>query len=349
MQELISIIIPIYNVEKYIDQCLDSVINQSYQNIEIICVDDGSTDASKDIIKKYSNNDDRIKYFCLANSGVSAARNYGIQQSQGSCVMFVDGDDWIEKYTCEVALNEMVRYHADVVMWSYVREYEHSSLKKHIFTHNILFENDDLEWLKTSFAGYSEKGMMNPENMDALSPVWGKLYRREVIADVNFIDLKLIGSFEDGLFNLGVFQNVNTALYINQYFNHYRRTNSNSITNRYNPNLVENRNKLYSFIREYIQKNALGASYKRALENRIVYEIIYIGLNEFERNASFKSHCNNLKKVVGSKIFEQARIGFDYSAFSLYWKLFFYSVVHHKYIMMCGLLYAMYIIRKARK
>ena len=92
----VSIIVPVYNVEPYLRQCMDSLVNQTYQNIEIICVDDGSTDASGAILEEYAAEDCRIRLVHQSNSGLSAARNAGFLLATGSYIMYVDSDDWID-------------------------------------------------------------------------------------------------------------------------------------------------------------------------------------------------------------------------------------------------------------
>jgi glycosyltransferase involved in cell wall biosynthesis len=101
MKKLVSIIIPVYNLEKILSKCLDSVINQTYKNLEIIVINDGSKDGSEAIIKNYAKKDKRIVLISQKNGGQAKARNVGISQSTGEYIMFVDGDDWIEKDTIE--------------------------------------------------------------------------------------------------------------------------------------------------------------------------------------------------------------------------------------------------------
>lgn len=105
MKGLVSIIIPVYNCEGYIEKCLKSLINQTYENIEIIVVDDGSEDNSLDICKKVALSDNRVKVFNKENNGVSSARNYGISKSNGQYICFVDADDWVDERYCEVLIN----------------------------------------------------------------------------------------------------------------------------------------------------------------------------------------------------------------------------------------------------
>lgn len=99
--KLVSIIIPVYNSEKYIDRCINSIVNQTYKDIEIILIDDGSSDRSIDIINNYVNKDNRIKVYTQKNAGPSSARNYGLDVSTGDYVMFVDADDYIDKTMVE--------------------------------------------------------------------------------------------------------------------------------------------------------------------------------------------------------------------------------------------------------
>lgn len=106
-QPLVSVIIPVYNVERYLAQCLDSVSHQTYQNLEIICVNDGSRDGSPDILRRYADEDARIQVIGKANGGVSRARNDALDCARGEYIMFVDSDDWGEPDACENAVNAM--------------------------------------------------------------------------------------------------------------------------------------------------------------------------------------------------------------------------------------------------
>ena len=103
MKDLISIIVPVFNIEEYLSKCLISLINQTYSRIEIICVNDGSSDNSLGILENFSQKDSRIKIISQKNQGLSAARNTGIANAQGEYVVFVDGDDWVDVNMCEIA------------------------------------------------------------------------------------------------------------------------------------------------------------------------------------------------------------------------------------------------------
>ena len=110
----ISIIIPVYNVEKYLHECLDSIINQTFKDLEIICVDDGSTDKSSEILEEYEQKDKRFTVISQPNKGVSAARNRGMQQAKGKYIMFVDSDDYVHPRFYELLLQALKEEGADI-------------------------------------------------------------------------------------------------------------------------------------------------------------------------------------------------------------------------------------------
>ena len=110
MGDKISVIIPVYNVEKYLDKCIMSVINQSYKNLEIIIVDDGSTDNSRVLCDKYAKIDNRIKVFHKKNGGLSDARNFGLKHATGEFIAFLDSDDWVDKDLYKILYDNIFKY-----------------------------------------------------------------------------------------------------------------------------------------------------------------------------------------------------------------------------------------------
>ena len=126
----ISIIIPVYNTEEYLEKCLDSVLNQTFKDIEIICINDGSPDNSGQLLKRYSEKDERIIILNQQNTGLSDARNNALNLVNSDYLMYVDSDDWIELDTCEIAYQAVIEEQADIILWSYVREFSNNSLPK---------------------------------------------------------------------------------------------------------------------------------------------------------------------------------------------------------------------------
>ena len=119
MEKLVSIIVPIYNVEKYLRQCLDSILRQTFRPLEIILVNDGSTDGSDTICQEYAKIDERIVYLKKENGGVSDARNVGLDAVTSDYVLFIDSDDWIEPTYVEVLYEKIEEYQADIVFQNY--------------------------------------------------------------------------------------------------------------------------------------------------------------------------------------------------------------------------------------
>lgn len=326
-QPLISVIIPVYNVERYLAQCLDSVINQTYSNLEIICVNDGSVDSSLTILQQYASNDARVRILEKKNAGVSGARNDGLACAQGSHIMFVDADDWIEPETCEKAIHGMVAYDADIVMWSYVSETESRSSQKVIFPQTTVFEEEEVKTkLHRRFIGAIGEELAHPELVDSLCPAWGKLYKRSLIekSGAKFIDLAEIGSYEDGFFNLEVFGEAHKAVYLAEYLYHYRRDTSASVTSGYNPNLFNQWQRLYDRMESYIQAKQLGEIYHTALENRIALGILGLGLNITASPQSIPGKVKDIHVIISQERYRKAYKALSLHNFPIHWKLFYW-------------------------
>jgi len=323
----ISIIVPVYNVEKYLSQCIDSLINQTYTNIEIIFINDESPDNSKRILEEYVLKDYRIKIINQENTGLSKARNKGIEAATGDYIMFVDSDDWLELNSCEVAISFLLKYCADVVLWSYIREFPNNSQPKRIFNEDIIiFSYPEVKQkLHRRFCGLLNEELRHPENADALGTVWGKLYKTELIKrhKIQFIDLNLIGTSEDALFNFCLFNHVSKAVYINEYFNHYRKDNATSLTTKIKPKLFTQWLNLFELMKKNIDDNGLDETYKQALDNRVALSIIGLGLNELAGEGSFETRIKAIKRIVTSERYIEAYKKLTLKYFPIYWKVFF--------------------------
>lgn len=326
MQPKISVIIPVYNSEKYLRQCLDSIVSQTYRNLQIICVDDCSADHSWDILAEYADRDPRFAVYRKENTGVSLARNFALDRAAGEYILFVDSDDWMDADTVECALRSARQHNADTVIWSYVREMDNESRKKTIFNEDTVFEEQAVrERLYRRMAGVYAEELSHPENADALCTVWGKLYRRDLIEEnqIRFHDIREIGTYEDGLFNLDVFGHVHKAVFLNRHFYHYRRNNDSSLTTAYNPDLPRQWEKLFTLISEHIRSHALDSSFEKALKNRIVLSLIALGINETERKAGMLQAIQGIKAIISRDQYRDAISDFEKHYLPLHWKVFF--------------------------
>lgn len=317
----VSIIVPIYNVEPYLRQCLDSLVNQTYKHIEIICVDDGSVDASGVILDEYAKADNRIIVIHTVNSGVSSARNTALYIASGQYIMFVDGDDWIELDTCEISISSAEKNNADVVIWSYMREFDGRSLPKKISLCKSAFCGNECRDLHRRMFGLVGNELSMPENADALSTVWGKLYRNHIIREkrIAFSDLNRIGTYEDGLFNIEYFLHVQKVVYIDEYLNHYRK--NTGMTSKYRPRLAGQWQNLFEDIRKYIDYNGLSNGYVEALNNRISLSIIGLGLNAISLPNG--QAIQEIKRVISGNEYRAAIRELPMKYFPLHWWIFF--------------------------
>jgi len=165
----ISIIVPMYNVEKYLLKCLDSLVNQTLKDIEIICINDGSTDNSLEILNNYAQNDSRIKVINKENGGVSSARNSGLDIAEGKYVMFVDSDDWLELNACELAYNEITRFDSDLLVFD-------------IYNANVDGTKQISHWLRTFLKNEIFYFNSCPEKFFySQTSIWGKLFKKSLL------------------------------------------------------------------------------------------------------------------------------------------------------------------------
>lgn len=326
VKPLVSIIVPVYNVEQYLPQCLDSIVNQTYENIEVICVNDGSHDNSIKILEKYASRDSRIKIVSQKNQGVSSARNLAHQYVNGEYIIYVNGDDCLDVNTCEIAVEKAIEVSADVVMWSYISESKNRSDKKIIFDDEFIFDETKVkQMLHRRFIGVSGSELAHPEQADSLCPVWGKMYKSNIIlrSNVKFVDLDKIGTYEDGLFNLEVFKFVHKAVYLPMSLYHYRKTNSESQTARYRPRLFEQWQNLFDEMQQYIGENGLSEEYEDALSNRIALSILGLGLNILSSDFSAKKKKKLIKEIITYDRYKEAYKKLEFKYFPIHWKLFY--------------------------
>ena len=221
MTEKITVIVPVYNVENYLNKCLDSLINQTYKNLEIIVINDGSTDNSGEICQEYAQKDNRITYVEQENGGLSDARNAGLERMTGSYVTFVDSDDWVEPNYVEVLHNKLIGYQADIAIGNY-------------YSYN---EDEAMYYFHVNSESYYEKlydnisifeNLYDAKQMKSFSLIsaWGKLYKAELFDYIRFDKGKL---GEDGYINQKLYLLVQKVIYINQGLYAYRQR-SGSIT-----------------------------------------------------------------------------------------------------------------------
>ena len=211
-EPLVSIIVPIYNREQTLERCLCSILRQTYKKIEILAVDDGSTDHTEQILEKYQKLDGRIRVFRKENSGVSESRNLGMRMARGEYIQFADSDDWIPKNATE-SLLEGMRMGADMVIGDYCRV-----VGRKIWVKGHIPEEGLME--RTQFAGYMMKA---PANF-YYGVMWNKFYRADIIRQEKLSCSKELDWCEDFRFNLEYLQYVVNVAVIQTPVYYYVKT-----------------------------------------------------------------------------------------------------------------------------
>ena len=222
----LSVIIPVYNAEKYIDKCLNSIINQSLKDIEIICIDDCSTDNSLDVLYKFAAHDERIKIITLnENHGQGFVRNIGIKQAKGEYLSFIDADDWIELDTFESTYSHAKNNNLDVVIFKLINYNSDSEEFYETDYYNINFLENQKEI-------FNYKDLLNKFFSIPLGPV-NKIYKTAILKENDIYFPQEYSMFEDNPFFYDVFLAANKISFIPHHF-YYRRVHNDS--------LMQNRN-----------------------------------------------------------------------------------------------------------
>ena len=266
----ISVIVPMYNTELYIERCITSIINQTYKNLEIVIVNDGSTDNSLKICENLKEQDDRIKIINQENIGVSGARNTGLENATGEFIGFVDSDDYLQDNMYEKLINYIEEYDADL-----------ASARAFIIDRSGVLED-------THYNNYIERFTTEKDILKAYVDgfltiaVWDKLFKKEAIGNLKFDDSVFC---EDAKFVLDVCCNTNKVVCTSErLYNHLRRT-GNSITNTsFNDFYMT----LYDYATikrdELINKDSLYEEVAQRLFFNSVYHLLKIYKRDWDRN-----------------------------------------------------------------
>ncbi|MGL5520726.1 MAG: glycosyltransferase family 2 protein [Cetobacterium sp.] len=226
---MLSVIIPAYNVEKYIERCINSVLNQYLKNIEIIVIDDGSKDKTSDICLKMSENNKSIIYKKVQNSGCSAARNLGISMAKGKYIAFLDSDDWVDSDMYVNMVEEAEKHQADIVICGFKKLDENKNLLSTVKSPKRSTKNNYIDCTTEWFA--------SPCN---------KIYKKDLLEKNNIRFLLNIYTGEDMFFNfISFFYSENIISVDKPFYNYFM--NQNSVSNNY-----KNRTDIYIVLRELI-------------------------------------------------------------------------------------------------
>lgn len=291
----ISVIVPVYNVEKYLDKCLSSLINQTYKDVEIILINDGSQDSSLEICQAYREKDSRIVIVNQSNKGPSAARNAGIMMSTSEYITFVDSDDWIDKSMLEKMISAAEDSRADLVLCGMIDELDGDKKAKCKVGIESGYYNE-IDDLILEFI--CPKKMTLP-----IGPVC-KLYRRKLIIsnDIKFREDLHYG--EDYVFNIEYLLISSSIYSLNEDLLYFYRNNQKSLTYGYRKNLWNTRLKIYNYLKQILIKKNNSDFLNRLNGKMILYAIGYI-INETNYKSA-RETIINIREILHDETLDQA-------------------------------------------
>ena len=287
---MISIIIPVYNVSQYLNECIQSVINQSYQNFECILIDDGSSDGSEIICDQWTQHDNRIRVIHQPNQGVSKARNKGIAEAQGEYIAFIDSDDWIDSNYLNTLLRPIEESNVDLVVCGLQQHYSNETFKNYSYKTGIIhIERQDTK----AFTDINKKFLL-------FGPVI-KLYKRTIIQTHNIHFPPEYTYGEDLLFNYNYLEYVKAIYIIDQCLYHYRIIGNGTLSSIKRINQFEIDYAQWNILKNFFYRKNLWNDYSTSyLYHRLwwcMYDTI-LSFPERLKGKSIKYKIQYIKQIV---------------------------------------------------
>jgi glycosyltransferase involved in cell wall biosynthesis len=284
MKQLISIVLPVFNVEKYIEKSIQSVLNQTYSNFELLVVDDGSNDKSIEIAKSFKDN--RISIYHKENGGISDARNFGILKATGEYLYFLDSDDWIEPDLIEVCIKAINKENSDYLIFGY-------RLDSEDFNGNLI-ETTEIKHESVVFNKEHNDIYFDTHTIGLLGYVWNKFYKVSFIRDNQLNFDSEVSLFEDLLFNSRVYEASDKMVFIEDVLYHYINRPSTSLIKTFHINSFELNLKKNKAIHSFLNGWNTGEAQKRkVLSEDFVTGIRYCLNNLF----AYKNDLNFFEKI----------------------------------------------------
>ena len=322
---LVSLILPVYNVEKYLNKCIDTVVSQTYTNIEVILVDDGATDSSGDICDQRAENDSRIKVIHKANAGLGMARNSGLDVAKGEYVIFVDSDDFIAENMVERLLESAEEFAADAVYCSSVRYYDESNMFtwKNLYDSGVFYREDVIKKVLLEMVGSDPS---KKEDQYIPMSVWHGMFSMDLIRKygIRFHSEREFTS-EDIIYDIDYLQRANCVAFIPDALYFYR-LNNNSLSKKYNPDRFEKEKILYIEIKRklglILPEKAYIDRVNRMFLGRVRGNIMLAA------TVNAKNKVKQIADIVDDKVVRQAVENYPYSKNPMRQKIFNYCIDH---------------------
>lgn len=338
----VSIIVPIYNVGNYLFQCLMSIQKQTYQNIEVILVDDGSSDLSSYVAKRFSEQDERFIYHRKVNGGLSSARNAGLKLVTGNFVLFVDGDDMLEENCVEELIRVQKAFEVDIVLFPFTKFY--GTQREECSIIPTEFPVDLAGYVHQRIFGLTNSQLDAPLTSERLNTAWGKLYLFEKIQNFTFTDTQIIGS-EDVYYNAQVFSQHLSVAYCDNTRYLYRKDNENSLTTVYNEALIDCHHRLYRLMFDIIQEHSLDENFTESLDNRIILNLFPLIANIVNSKKNLRFKLVAIKELLTKKIYQERFRAFQFSRLPSIWRIFYRLCKYKMVFSLLCMVRVMYMVR----
>ena len=310
--KLISVIVPVYNVEKYLTRCVQSIINQTYTNLEIILVDDGSPDSSPEMCDEFAKKDSRIKVIHKENAGLGHARNDGLKIATGEYVTFIDSDDWISLEHIEKLYNAIAKYDADISLGNHIRVSTTgaTSSRKMPLSEGCYEGEDIINKLMIPLIGNDVDAV---SDISINSSVSMNLYKTDFISKNNicFVSERFAVA-EDFYFNIDCFHYASKVVYTKED-GYYYFQNLQSICQKYNPKRFERTLNYYDLVSQRIKSYGLsdkvGFRMQRSFLMKVRVAIRHIVLSDLSRKEKFRQLKEILANEKIKKVLSEYPIG----------------------------------------
>ncbi|HFD2030270.1 TPA: glycosyltransferase family 2 protein [Clostridium perfringens] len=304
-----SVLIPVYNVQKFIVECIESVLNQTYGNFEIILIDDGSTDLSGTICEEFAKKDKRIKVYHQKNQGLIMSRRNAITKASGDYCLFLDSDDYWDSDLLEIINKTISTYDCDLIIYRFKRVSEDKNFiydNKCVFNDKMVFESNNKEQLFKKIISSSD-----------LNNLVCKAAKRSIIDEADYEEYKKIKNSEDLLQSLPLIYNAKKIVYLNNTMYNYR-ISTNSMTKTFNINLIKDITTVRGILLEYIKKlkfddkeniKSFYQFYINSVLNYII-DLIKSDVSIEEKNKILDSIKNLQLYIDGLKYIDTSKLSF---------------------------------------
>ena len=232
MSVLVSVVVPAYNVEKFLPKCIDSLLGQTHNNLDIIIVDDGSTDKTGEIADEYAEKYDNIRCIHKKNGGLSDTRNAGLKHAKGEYVVFFDSDDWVENNVIEENLQCMIQNNVEVVVWGYYTDFSNDNGE---VVKSVRVTSKDILCQKNQ----NPEVFLNENVLGLVGYAWNKMYSMKLLKKNRFVFTKGLSLVEDIVFNVPVLIAAEKVYFNGSAYTHYMQRGRVTLGNKYYNNFLE--------------------------------------------------------------------------------------------------------------